>query len=45
MFKPEVKPALRLEHSGVNMNETYLDWFLGLRRDVVKDAWSLITGN
>ena len=29
----------------VNMNETYLQLFLRLRRDVVKNSWSLITGN
>ena len=31
----------------VNINETYLELtsFFGLRRDVVKNAWSLITEN
>ena len=44
IVRPEVTSILVSTH-GVNMNETYLTTSFGPSRDVVRNAWSLITRN
>ena len=44
-MKPEIRLAFQSAIHGVNMNKTYLNSSFGLRHNVVKNAWSLITGN